>query len=170
MSFRWKYILLPVIILFLSIVITACFYHLLPGEVAYHFEDGAPDRWMSRGAIIAWLLTPQLFFTLLAGAIVWGVARLSARSWQAANNTVKTVLSLMGNMVALPQLILSFAMLDIFSYNAYKIHLMPLWAFALLVMVLGAIVLGIFFVQTIRRLQATVKATRSDSNGGTSTR
>ena len=151
-SFRWKYILLPVAILSLSIILTAYFYHLLPPEVAYHFEDGSPDKWMGRGATIAWMLIPQFFFALLAAVIVWGTTKLSARFRQAENVAVKRVLSLMGNMVALPQVILGFAMLDIFSYNAYQTHIMPLWIFALIVMVLGGIVLGVFFFSVIRRV------------------
>ena len=57
----------------------------------------------------------------------------------------------MGNMVALPQIILCFAMLDIFSYNSYQMHIMPLWVFALIIMGLGGIILGIFFIRAIRR-------------------
>ena len=152
MSFHWKYAILPVAILSLSIILTAFFYHLLPVEVAYHFEDGSPDKWMGRGATIAWMLIPQFFFALLAVVIVWGTTKLSARFPQAENVAVKRVLSLMGNMVALPQVILGFAMLDIFSYNAYQTHIMPLWIFALIVMVLGGIVLGVFFFSVIRRV------------------
>jgi hypothetical protein len=58
----------------------------------------------------------------------------------------------MGNMIGLPQLIICFAMLDIFSYNAYGIHIMPVWIFALLVIGLGLIPLGMFFIQAIRRV------------------
>ncbi|MFQ6122548.1 MAG: DUF1648 domain-containing protein [Dehalococcoidales bacterium] len=148
--FRWKYILLPVTILLLSIILTAYFYPLLPGEVAYHFKDSSPDKWMSRGGLIAWMLTPQFFLTLLAGIIVWGTIRLSAHFRQAGSRWVERILSLMGNMIALPQIILGFAMLYIFSYNSYQIHLMPLWVFALFVMGLGAIILGIFFTLAIR--------------------
>jgi hypothetical protein len=53
-------------------------------------------------------------------------------------------------MVALPQIILTFAMLDIFLYNAYDIRLIPVWVFTTIIMALGAIILGIFFYQTIR--------------------
>ena len=161
-TFRWIYIVLPVAILLLSIILTACFYRLLPGEVAYHFEDGSPDRWMSRGAIIAWTLTPQLFFVLLAAAIVWAVTKLSTLFRQTENAVVKpeSVLSLMGNMVALPQIILSFAMLDIFIYNSYQTHIMPLWVFALIVMVSGGIILGIFFILAIRRVWGLPHATQ----------
>jgi len=157
--FRLGYIALPLAILLLSIILTAYFYHLLPDEVAYHFADGSPDKWMSRGATIAWMLVPQFFLALLAGAIVWGTAKFSNRFQQAASTGVKKVLSLMGNMVSLPQIILGFAMLDIFSYNSYQIHLMPLWVFTLIVMVLGAIILGIFLIQAARQIRETTQST-----------
>jgi len=156
-TFRWTYIILPIAIIFLCIILTGYFYHLLPGEVAYHFQDGAPDKWISRGAIIAWMLTPQLLLSLLAGAIVWGMIKLSAHFRQAVNTGVEKILSLMGNMVALPQIILGFAMLDIFSYNSYQIHLMPLWIFALIVMGLGGMALGIFFILAIQGILGTTR-------------
>ena len=155
--FHWTYIVLPVGILLLCIILAGYFYHLLPAEVAYHFQDGAPDKWMSRGAIIAWMLTPQFFFALLAGAIVWGTVKLSAHFRQAVNTGIEKMISLMGNMVALPQIILGFAMLDIFSYNSYQIHLMPLWIFALIVMGLGGMALGIFFVLAIQGILGTTR-------------
>jgi hypothetical protein len=61
------------------------------------------------------------------------------------------MLLLMGNMVALPQLVLVFAMLAIFSYNSYGIYLMPLWIFALIVMGLGGVVLGIVFFLAVQQ-------------------
>ncbi len=112
---------------------------------------------MSRGAIIAWMITPQFFFALLAGTIVWGTIKLSAQFRQTVSTGVEKILSLMGNMIALPQIILGFAMLDIFSYNSYQIHLMPLWIFALIVMGLGGIILGIFFILAIRGVLGTAQ-------------
>ena len=61
-------------------------------------------------------------------------------------------LFIIGNMVALLQAIICFAMLDIFSYNAYQIHLMPLFVFVLIVMVGGGFVLGTFFIWAIVRV------------------
>ncbi|MFC2007584.1 DUF1648 domain-containing protein [Chloroflexota bacterium] len=158
--------MVPAAILILSLVLTAYFYRLLPVDVAYHFEDGAPDKWMSRGIITAWLLVPQFVLTLLAGAVTLSIIGLSTRFPPATNNTVRTMLSVMGNMVAMPQLILGFAMLDIFSYNSYQTHLIPLWVFALIVMGLGGIILGLFFIRVIRQAQATVKTSRSEINNG----
>ncbi len=152
LAFGWRYIILPVAIFFLSIILATFFYHQLPAEVAYRFKpDGSPDRWLSREMAMVWLLIPQFFLTLLAGGIVWGTTKLSTLFRQAERTVVKRVILLMGNMIALPQIILGFAMLDIFSYNAYQMHIIPVWIFALIVMGLGSIVLGIFFILAIRR-------------------
>ncbi len=154
LPFRWSYIILPLAILSLSIILTAYFYHQLSTEVAYHFKfDGSPDRWLSREMTTIWLLVPQLLLALVAGAITWGTTKLGILSRQPENTWIKPerILSLMGNMIALPQIILCFAMLDIFSYNAYQIHIMPLWVFALIIMGLGGITLGVFFILAIRR-------------------
>jgi len=160
-AFRWKYIVAPLAILLMAIILVVFFYPLMPGEVAYHFTDGSPDRWMSRTSITSWLLIPQFLLTLLAAGIVWVAIRLSARLQPTENGAVSIMLAIMGNMIALPQIILGFAMLDIFSYNAYRIHLIPLWIFAVLVMVVGGIILGIFFLQAIRRVQSTARVSRS---------
>ena len=154
LPFRWGYIILPLFIFLLSIILSTYFYHLLPNEVAYHFKpDGLPDKWLSRGMIIAWALVPQILLTLVAGAFTWGITKLGVlvrqeKTWI----KLEGVLLLMGNMIALPQIILCFAMLDIFSYNSYQIHIMPIWVFALIIMGLGGIVLGIFFIRIIRQV------------------
>ncbi len=154
LPFRWNYIILPLVTLFLSLILTAYFYHQLPIEVAYHFNsDGSPDKWLSRDMITLALLIPQLLLTLVAGASVWGIIKLGALSQQPETALVKPgrLLSLIGNMVALPQIILCFAMIDIFSYNSYQIHTMPVWTFALIIAVSGGIILGIFFIRAIQR-------------------
>ena len=154
-SFHLSYIILPVAILLLSIILTAFFYHRLPPEVAYNLRGGDfPDKWLSRGAFLAWMLIPQLFLALVAWGITWGITRLGILSRQPEGAVIKPerILSFMGNIIALPQLILAFAMLDIFSYNSYQVNIMPLWVFALIVMGAGAIVLGILFILTIRQL------------------
>lgn len=154
LAFHWNYILLPVVILLISIILTAYFYSRLPVEVAYYFKsDGSPARWLSRSAIILWMLLPQLFLTLLALALTWGITRLSILFRQIGSPRIKLekVLFVMGSMVALPQIVLGFAMLDIFSYNSFQIHLLPLWVFALITASLGSIILGIFFIQAIRQ-------------------
>ena len=154
LPFRWSYIALPLAILLLSIMLAAYFYHRLSPEVAYRFKlDGSPDSWLNREMITLWLLAPQLLLSLVAGGVTWGATKLGALFRQPGSTWIKPerILSLMGNMVALPQIILCFAMLDIFSYNSYQIHLLPLWLFALIIMGLGGIILGLVFIQAIRQ-------------------
>ena len=153
-AFRWRYIALPLAVLILSVAMVGYFWRLLPAEVAYHFRsDGSPDQWLNRSTIVLWALLPQLFLTILAGAITFGLSKLGSISSDIAAVMAKLgrVLLVMGNMVAIPQVILCFAMLDIFSYNSYQIHILPVWVFALIVIVIGAIVLTVFFYQTVRQ-------------------
>jgi uncharacterized membrane protein len=156
LSFRWSYIAAPLAIFLLSLILAACFYHLLPQELASHFElDGTPDGWLSREATMVWLLAPQLVFVLVAAAIAWGVSRLSARFGQMESSRVRPKISLlfMGNIIALPQLLIGFAMVDIFRYNLYQRHIMPMWAFLLLILGLVTIALAVFLVYIFSRLR-----------------
>jgi uncharacterized membrane protein len=157
LAFRWSYIILPLVVLLLTIILAAYFYHLLPLQVGYHFKaDGSPDKWSGRGMLLLAVLLPQFLFALLAVGIAFGITKLGVilQSGQPVSSKVGSLISLMSNMVALPQIFLCFAMLDIFSYNAYQIHLLPLWAFALIVMLVGGIVLGIFFIRAIASIRA----------------
>ena len=86
-----------------------------------------------------------------------GIARLRIMAKKATGGiNSDSIISLMGNMIGLPQLILCFAILDIFSYNAYQIRLIPLWVFSLIVMGIGAVVLGLVFVSALRRANRTI--------------
>ena len=97
---------------------------------------------------MVWALLPQLLFVLLATAIAWGVTKLSILSGQTGDTGVKLkrIVSLMGNLIALPQLIVCFAMLDIFSYNSYQVHIMPMWILLVAILGLATIALGIFVI------------------------
>jgi hypothetical protein len=159
-KFRWIYILLPVIILVLSVILTAWFYRLLPESVGWLFHtDGSVDKYAGAGIVVLCMLIPQLLLTLIAAGIVWGITVWGARTGQIQGAAVKpqTVLMFMGNMIALPQIILCFAMLDIFSYNSYQVHLLPLWVFIVIVAVSGGIVLGIFFIRAMWRVWMSSK-------------
>jgi uncharacterized membrane protein len=152
-SFNWGHIALPIALLVLSIVLAGIFYSQLSAEVAYRFDfDGSPRNLASRQAVILITLLGQLILALLACAIVWGATRLSGSSGQTGGaRSTKTLVLVMGNMVAAPQLVIGFVMADIFGYNVYGRHLLPLWAFALAVMLLAGVVLVIFFFKIIRR-------------------
>lgn len=157
LAFHWSYIILPLIFLLLSVILVAVFYARLPFQVAYHFQsDGSPDRWLIQPLVIIWALVPQLLLTLGGAVVTWVFSGLVTRFLEPESASVKPqrIMFIMGNMVAIPQLIFDFAMLDIFSYNSYQTHLRPsVLVFALIVMVVGGIILGVFFVQTMRRVR-----------------
>jgi uncharacterized membrane protein len=152
LPFRWSYSAVPLVVLLLLIGLTAYFYHLLPAEVAVHFENGLPNGWLSRQMTLILALLPQLLLALIGLALAWGLAKVISRSWPEGTKTnPRTIVAIMGNMVALPQIVFGFAMADIFVYNAYQIHLPALWILALVIMVAGGIVIGVVFVRAIRR-------------------
>ena len=157
MSFRWSYIIAPLAVFLLSIILSAYFYHLLPIEVAVHFKlDGTPDSWLSREMTMVWVLLPQLLLVLLVGGVAWGITKLGILPKQTGSIGVKAerIVSFMGNVVALPQLIVFFAMLDILSYNSYQIHLLPMWIFLLAILGLvtvALVVFGVFILSRARR-------------------
>jgi uncharacterized membrane protein len=151
-AFRWTFIVLPAAFLLLSLILAAIFYSRLPADIAYHFQGDLPDKWLARGAFTAWMIIPQVFFVLLSLAVV-RVVMLAARYLPAEGSPLPSLLPLMGNMMALPQIVLFFAMLQFFLYNAYQIKMIPLWIIVLIVMVLGGVVLCVLFVRTIRQFR-----------------
>ena len=73
--------MLPMVLFLLSVILAVAFYNTLPPEVAYHFIDDIPDRWVSRGAIIAWLLFPQ-FFLAFIGVGISGIGSIISRKYE----------------------------------------------------------------------------------------
>ena len=155
-AFRWRYVALPLVFLLLSVVLAAIFYNRLPFPVAYHFNsDGSADMWAIPGLFIFWALLPQFLLTLGAIVVTWVISLLTRRFLDPEAALVKPqkIMLITGNMVAIPQLIIIFAMMDIFSYNSNYTHLRPsVLVFALIVMLAGGIILGAFFVQTMKQV------------------
>ncbi len=156
MRFRWAYIALPAALSLLTVILAACFYPFLSSDVAYHFIGDAPDKFLSRGGFIAWMIIPQLIFALIAIAFVRLVMSLS-RSFPAGTSPLQDILPIMGNMWALPQLVIIFAMVSFFLYNAYQITPISLWILIVVVLVIGAGILALLFVRAIGRARRRQK-------------
>ncbi len=151
LPFRWHYVIIPVVIFFLSLLIACYFYPQLSGkEIAAHFDlKGIPDRFSGSSSTLAWMMGVQLCFMALAVGIVHGLTRMSIISELSDDSPVTPgkLLSFMGNLIGLPQIIISFAMFDILWYALYRTHLMPLWLFTLIILAIAAfvpLILGIF--------------------------
>lgn len=160
LSFPWKAVILPSIIFLLSVVMVIFFFNKIPLEVGSRFTaDGVPTDWTTRGILVMWTLLPQFLLALLAFMVCWGVTRIGSLAHYAEEAGIKldSLLLAMGNMIALPQLVLGFAMLNTFGYNAYHIRLVPLWAIVLIIIVIGTVILGVFFITILRRAWIKVK-------------
>jgi uncharacterized membrane protein len=156
-GFRWSYIVLPLVLLVVSAGITIYFYDKLPDEVDWRFNsDSSP---VSRNMIILWAIIPQVLLTLLAVIIAYGTTRISHMfdETSAAGIKLDTILLVMSNMVILPQLILIFAMLNIFSYNSFQTRIGFTWWIALAIIIAGLVLLSIFFIRAIRKIRSQSK-------------
>jgi uncharacterized membrane protein len=144
--FRWLYLALPLSILIIAVVSAAVFYSKLPQETGYRFSSGAAVSEASRGAILGWSLGLQILFALIATILVFIIIGAGQKMNLVQSPVFNTVLSIMGNMVAIPQIIIYYAMLDIFLYNIYDAALPALWIFGAAVLVIsGIIIAGILF-------------------------
>ena len=156
LPFRWRYILLPLILFIASVIVTVFFYAQLPWMAAYHFDTaGAPDAWAFREFIAAVGTGIQLILLLAAFIIVLTVSRLGFITAQSAPALSPQRLAVfMGNLLAVPQLIVLFALLDIFIFNAYTRHLFSMWLFLIIVLVLATLALFVFmFVFALRAMR-----------------
>jgi len=148
--FRWKLIAFPAVILVISIILAVVFYGRLPESVGWTFDGtGLPDRWAGKGALVFWIIGIQVFFLLAAAGIIRGITSIYNRYTDSDSGPMNPgiMIGIMGNMLVVPQVIIFFAMIDIFSYNSYQTHFLPLWLNALIVLLAGGIILGIFFLR-----------------------
>jgi len=128
----------------------AAFFAKLPAEIAYHFQGADPDRFMSRGAFIGWIIVPQIFFTMIA----WSITRMVlfwAKYVPPGETPLMELLPVMGNIMAVPQIIFFTVLLQLIFYNAYNTGIIPLWIFATVILVAGAAVIIVVFVRVSRK-------------------
>ena len=148
--FKWGYAALPIALLLLTVILAVCFYPFLSSEVAYHFEGDTPDKFLSRGGFITWMIIPQFVFAIISLAVV-RLVMLTSRSFTSKTSPLQDILPIMGNMLALPQIVIIFTMVSFFVYNAYQIKLISLWIFILIVLVIGGFILALLFMRAISR-------------------
>jgi uncharacterized membrane protein len=153
--FRWRYVVPSLVVVLVAVVASIYFYHLLPDRLAYQVTNGnSADKSVGRDWFIVAMVLPQFLLTLAGASVAWAIARAGRRykeTGKAKAAGLSGMITVMSNMVVLPQLVLCFALIDVFSYNAYQVHLLPLWVFAMLVMLVGGFVLAIFFFRAVQQ-------------------
>jgi uncharacterized membrane protein len=149
-TFRWQYIALPLGFFLLSIILAAIFYAQLPAEVVYHFNGSTPDRTVVRGVFLAWMILPNIFFTIFA-VFITRIVMFWAKYVPPGETPLDQLLPVMGNIMALPQIVMFVAILQLVLYNIYNTGIMPLWIFASVILAAGAVAMVIIFIRILRR-------------------
>jgi hypothetical protein len=151
-TLRWTYIGLPLVFFVLTLITAGIFYAKLPQDIAYHFQGSTPDRWITRGAFICWMVIPHVFFILLS-IFLTRMLMLGGKYVAEGESPLPVLLPLMGNMIALPQIVMFTAFLQLIFYNGYDAGIAPLWLPAVIILILGAIVLGFVFAHLMRKFR-----------------
>ena len=158
LPFRWRYVVAPNLVLLVAVAAAVYFFRLLPSRVSYGYgSGGTPPNQVAKGLVLLVLLGPQFILALMSAAVAHVVARVGTRFVRDGSTTsaaVESIGTVMSNMVVLPQLVLCYAMIDLFRYNAYGTHLPPLYLFAVLVMLAGGAALGFLFLRAIQHARA----------------
>lgn len=162
-SFQWRYVILPFAVLLISIILTAIFFGMTPDEVAYRFNiDGEPTAHMGAFGAVSLFLGIQLAVAFVSFVIT---RTISAQKFLTDSKDVAIrpdkLLTLMGNILVIPQLVFAYALLDMFIYNANEFHLMPLWLFVAIVLVTSTIIIGVL---TLPSLIKVIKSMTKDKN------
>lgn len=149
LTFEWKYITLPLIIFFISFIMAAIFFFQLPDQVAYRFTAlGAAESWMGKTAITAIMLGVQFVIIVMVILIVKAIVGFGQAIEQTSSNfNPDRFMLLIGNIAALPQLVLAVVMFDIFSFNVVDKHVLSIWLIILILAISGAVILTAFFIK-----------------------
>jgi uncharacterized membrane protein len=155
---RWTYFLVPLLILAVSVILTVYFYGKLPAQVDWQL-NAANSPTISRGQLSLWAIVPQALFTLLAFVIGYGATRIGDLFKEAAASGIRleSILLVMSNVVIIPQLILTFAMLRIFSYNSFQTNVDFVWWVSLAIILIGIIALSVFFIRALMKMASQAK-------------
>ncbi|MDD3677789.1 MAG: DUF1648 domain-containing protein [Dehalococcoidales bacterium] len=159
LTFEWKYITLPLIIFFISFVIAAIFFFQLPDQVAYRFTaGGTAESWMGKTAITAIMLGLQLVIIVMVILIVKAIVGFGQAVGQTSPNfNPDRFMLLIGNIAALPQLVLAVIMFDIFSFNVVGEHVLSIWLIILILAISGAVILTAFFIKAFLQTRKSGK-------------
>lgn len=165
LQFRTGFIVLPLAFFTISAVLAAAFWGSLPDEVYYRFTTGGDpgSSLVAKGSVVAVVLLIQAALLLLSFLLTWSLGRSRFFNENLKNfwfNPTK-LLTLMGNMPAIVQVIIAYALLDIIIYHTQESHLVPLWLFALVTLVLGGVFILVYalpiFLQAWRGFSETDK-------------
>lgn len=145
LKFRLSFIALPLAVMIIAVVVAVVFFGRLPDEIHYRFGlDGTPSGdSVSKSSFFGLMLAIQVGLTVVAYLSVKsiGQVKLFQENVNAFWFNPTKLLTAMGNMPAIIQIVVAFILIDGVFYALQDSHLMPLWLFALITLGLGGIIL-----------------------------
>jgi uncharacterized membrane protein len=157
--FRFRYVVAPLILAVFCLVIAIAFVSSLPSPLGFRFSgDGTVLTTTNKYAFIALMLAAQIICALAAWAIAWAIIMMGRHAFQTGQPQIPLdgYISLMSNMILLPQLILAYIMLDAFIYGTWARHLISVGLFSILTIAIGSLVLIFIFARMLSRAQNVI--------------
>jgi hypothetical protein len=96
------------------------------------------------------MIIPNVFFILMAISVV-RIVMFWSKYVPPGETPLHQLLPIMGNLMALPQIVMFAMLLQLLLYNVYDTGLIPLWIIAVGILVLGGAALVIMFMRITRR-------------------
>jgi hypothetical protein len=129
------------------------FFFQLPDQVAYRFTSGgAAESWMGKIPLTGILLGVQFVMIVMVTIIIKAIVSFGKAIEQTSPNFhPDRFMLLIGNIAALPQLVLAVVMFDVFSFNIIDKHVLSIWAIILVLAISSAVVLTVFFIRAFIR-------------------
>jgi uncharacterized membrane protein len=157
--FRLKYIAAPMILAILVVVIALSFLFFLPNPLPFRFDsDGSPLTSMNKYAFILLMVAVQIVSALVAMAIVRTIIGISKNMFKASEAPINLegLVSLMSNMVLLPQVILAYLLVDTLIYAGWNIHVISFTLFSIGAVVIGTVILLVQFLSISSRARNAI--------------
>lgn len=148
--FRPIFVLAPLILAIACLIIALVFVSFLPSPLAFRFaSDGSILTSMNKYVFVILMVAAQLLCALAALSIAQVIVRLGKKVYKSSEPQMNLsgFVSLMSNMILLPQVILAYLMLDTFIYGVWSRHLISTRAFTITAIVIGSAILLVLFTR-----------------------
>ncbi len=154
LAFRWSHVAAPSSLAVICLIIAVAFVSYLPSPLGFRFNsDGAVRMFINTYTFIALMIAAQIVCALAAWGIANAIISMGHKAFKASQPQVSldAYISLMSNMVLLPQLILAYIMLDAFIYGVWTRHIVSVGVFSILTIAIGSLVLISMFMRQLAR-------------------
>lgn len=157
--FRLRFVIVPIVLAALCFVAAVAFYSSLQSPIAYRFNaDGEARNSMNAAGFVIIMAAMQIIGALIA----WGTATIIIRMGHGAFKTsapqfkLDGLITIMSNMILLPQIIVAYLMLDSFIYNVWQRHFIPATYFTIAAIIIGSAIIFVAFILLLSRARAVV--------------